>query len=63
MIAIGKAEARDCRAVLNAMTALRDVDGLGGRFTFDINGHITITSVSGSAVHNGTFQYIDTLAP
>ena len=63
LIAIEKAETRDRRAILNAMTTSGDIDGLGGRFTFDINGDTTITTISGSVVDNGTFQYLETLAP
>jgi branched-chain amino acid transport system substrate-binding protein len=63
LIAIDRAGTRDRRAILNAMTTSGDMDGLGGRFTFDINGDTTITTVSGSVVHNGTFQYLETLAP
>lgn len=63
MTAIEQAGTRDRRAILNAMTTSGKMDGLGGCFTFDINGDTTITTVSGSMVHNGTFQYLETLAP
>jgi hypothetical protein len=45
------------------MATLGDLQGVGGRFTFDINGDTTITTVSGSVVRNGTFEYLETLAP
>lgn len=63
MIAIEQAGTRDRRAILNAMNTSGEMDGLGGRFTSDINGDTTITTVSSNVLHNGTFQYLETLAP
>jgi putative cofactor-binding repeat protein len=45
------------------MPTMQRARGVGGRFTFDINGDTTITTVSGNVVRNGTFEYLETLAP
>ena len=63
LAAIERAATPDRKAILNAMTTLGDVQGVGGRFTFDINGDITITTVSGNMVCNGMFEYLEKLAP
>lgn len=63
LAAIERAATPDRKAILNAMATLGDLQGVGGRFTFDINGDTTITTVSGSVVRNGTFEYLETLAP
>jgi branched-chain amino acid transport system substrate-binding protein len=63
LTAIEKAATNDRRAILNAMTTLGEIEGVAGRFTFDINGDTTITTVSGSEVRDGMFEYLETLAP
>jgi branched-chain amino acid transport system substrate-binding protein len=63
LAAIERAATPDRKAILNAMATLGDLQGVGGRFTFDINGDTTITTVSGNVVRNGTFEYLETLAP
>ncbi len=40
-----------------------EMQGIDGHFTFDINGDTTITTVSGSVIRDGTFEYLETLAP
>ena len=63
LMAIERAGTDDRKAILNAMSMLGEIEGLAGRFTFDVNGDTTITTVSGSVVHNGMFEYRKTLAP
>ena len=63
LMAIEKAGTNDRKAILNAMTTLGEMEGIAGRFTFDVNGDTTITAVSGNVVHNGKFEYQKTLAP
>lgn len=63
LTAIERAATDDRKAILDAMTMLGEVQGVDGYFTFDINGDTTIKTVSGSVVHNGTFEYLETLAP
>ncbi len=63
LTAIERAATHDRKAILDAMTTLGEMQGVDGHFTFDVNGDTTITTVSGSVVHNGTFEYLETLAP
>jgi len=63
LTAIERAATPDRKAILDAMTTLGEIQGIDGHFTFDINGDTTITTVSGSVVRNGTFEYLETLAP
>jgi branched-chain amino acid transport system substrate-binding protein len=63
LMAIEKAGTNDRKAILNAMTTLGEMEGIAGRFTFDVNGDTTITAVSGNVVHNGKFEYQKTLTP
>jgi hypothetical protein len=63
LAAIERAATPNGKVILNAMTTLGDVQSVGGRFTFDINGDTTITTVSGNMVCNRTFEYLEKLAP
>ena len=63
LTAIEKAGTNDRRAILNAMASLGEMEGVAGRFSFDVNGDTTIATISGNVVHNGTFEYLETLAP
>jgi branched-chain amino acid transport system substrate-binding protein len=63
LTAIEKAGTDNRRAILNAMTMLGEMEGVAGRFSFDVNGDTTITTISGNMVRNGAFEYLETLAP
>jgi branched-chain amino acid transport system substrate-binding protein len=63
LTAIERAATPDRRVILDAMTTLGEMQGIGGNFTFDINGDTTITTISGSVIRDGTFEYLETLAP
>lgn len=63
LAAVERAGTNDRKAILNAMSTLGEMEGVAGRFTFDINGDTTITTISGNIVRNGTFEYLQTLAP
>jgi branched-chain amino acid transport system substrate-binding protein len=63
LAAVEKAATNDRKAILSAMTTLGEMEGVAGRFTFDVNGDTTITTISGNVVRNGVFEYLETLAP
>jgi branched-chain amino acid transport system substrate-binding protein len=63
LAAVEEADTGDRRAILNAMTTLGEMEGVAGRFTFDMHGDTTISTVSGNVVRGGVFEYLETLAP
>lgn len=63
LTAIERAATPDRKVILDAMTTLGEMQGIDGHFTFDINGDTTITTISGSVIRDGTFEYLETLAP
>jgi branched-chain amino acid transport system substrate-binding protein len=62
--AIHDAGRKDRGAIVEACLAIKDFDrGALGRWSFDANGDTTLTTISGSIIHNGKFQFQKLLGP
>jgi branched-chain amino acid transport system substrate-binding protein len=60
--AIRRAGRKDRQAIVDAALSIRDFrQGALGSWSFDDNGDTTITTISGSQVHNGEFQFVKLL--
>lgn len=59
--AMTRASERSRPAVVAALVATKDFDGALGRWSFDINGDTTITTMSGNSVKGGQFQFVKLL--
>ncbi|MGH2593428.1 MAG: branched-chain amino acid ABC transporter substrate-binding protein [Anaerolineae bacterium] len=63
LAAIERAEAKDRKAILEAIGATRDFPGTGGLFSFDRNGDTTLITVSGNRVEGRKFIFVRLLSP
>jgi branched-chain amino acid transport system substrate-binding protein len=62
LAAIELAGRKDRRAIVDACLSIHDFDrGALGSWSFDANGDTTITTISGSTVHDGKFQFVKVL--
>lgn len=61
--AIKRANKKDRKAILEAGFAIRDFDGVLGKWSFDENGDTSITTMSGSMVKNGKRTFVTELNP
>jgi branched-chain amino acid transport system substrate-binding protein len=61
--AIERAGAKNRQAILDAIAALRNFEGTGGRFSFDRNGDTTLIVLSGNRVEQGRFEFVQLLKP
>jgi branched-chain amino acid transport system substrate-binding protein len=59
--AIARAGKKDRLAILDAVAATRDFEGVLGRWSFDPNGDTTLTTMSGLVIRDGKFQFVETL--
>jgi branched-chain amino acid transport system substrate-binding protein len=59
--ALRRAGVKDRAAVIEACLKIRDFDGALGRWSFDPNGDTTLTTMSGSIVHDGRFEFVKML--
>ena len=59
--AIARAGKKDRLAILDAVAATRDFDGVLGTWSFDPNGDTTLTTMSGMVIRDGKFQFVETL--
>jgi branched-chain amino acid transport system substrate-binding protein len=60
--AIGRANVKDRKAILEAARGIRDFDqGALGTWSFDENGDSTLTTISGMAIRNGRFEFVKLL--
>jgi branched-chain amino acid transport system substrate-binding protein len=59
--AIARAGKKDRLAILEAVAATRDFDGVLGRWSFDPNGDTSFTTMSGLVIKDGRFQFVETL--
>jgi branched-chain amino acid transport system substrate-binding protein len=62
LAAIERAGCKDRRAIISACLSIKDFrQGALGPWSFDANGDTTITTISGSTVHDGKFQFVKML--
>jgi branched-chain amino acid transport system substrate-binding protein len=59
--AIARAGRKDRLAILDAVAATRDFEGLLGRWSFDPNGDTSVTTMSGLVIKDGKFQFVEML--
>jgi branched-chain amino acid transport system substrate-binding protein len=59
--AIARAGKKDRLAILEAVAATRDFDGVLGRWSFDQNGDTSFTTMSGLVIRNNKFEFVETL--
>jgi len=59
--AIARAGKKDRLAILDAVAATRDFEGVLGRWSFDPNGDTTLTTMSGLVIRDGKFHFVETL--
>ena len=59
--AIRKAGRKDRAAIVEACLAIRDYEGVLGKWSFDANGDTTLRSMSGNTVRNGKFEFVKVL--
>ncbi|MBK9713487.1 MAG: branched-chain amino acid ABC transporter substrate-binding protein [Kouleothrix sp.] len=59
--AINKVCKKDRGAILDAVFATKDFDGVTGKFGIDANGDTTSTVMSGQQVKGGKFEFVQTL--
>jgi branched-chain amino acid transport system substrate-binding protein len=59
--AIRRCGQKDRKAILDAVAATRDYDGALGVWSFDGNGDTSLSTMSGLAVKDGRFEYVETL--
>lgn len=58
---IARAGKKDRAAIVAACAAIRDFDGLLGKWSFDENGDISLKTMSGNTVKNGEFAFVKVL--
>ena len=63
LAAIERTQAKDRKAILEAIAATRNFPGTGGAFSFDRNGDTTLIVISGNRVRNGKFEFVRPLDP
>ncbi len=62
LAAIERAGRKDRQAIVEAALSIRNFrQGALGSWSFDSNGDTTITTISGSMVHDGKFQFVKLL--
>jgi branched-chain amino acid transport system substrate-binding protein len=61
--AIRRAGKNDREAIRAACASIRDFEGALGRWSFDENGDTTLTTMSGQAIRDGKFQFVEMLGP
>ncbi len=61
LAAIAKAGKKDRAAILEAAISMKDFKGALGEWTFDANGDSTLTTLSGSVVKDGKFEFVKVL--
>jgi branched-chain amino acid transport system substrate-binding protein len=59
--AIARAGKKDRLAILDAVAATRDFEGVLGRWSFDPNGDTTLRTMSGLVIKDGKFQFVEML--
>jgi branched-chain amino acid transport system substrate-binding protein len=59
--AIKRANNKDRSGILNAVRNTKDFSGALGTWSFDENGDISLTKLSGNTVENGTFKFLKLL--
>jgi branched-chain amino acid transport system substrate-binding protein len=59
--AIRQAGKKDRAAILAAVSAIKDFDGALGKWSFDANGDTTMKTMSGNAIKNGEFEFVEIL--
>jgi branched-chain amino acid transport system substrate-binding protein len=59
--AIARAGKKDRLAILDAVAATCDFEGVLGRWSFDPNGDTTLTTMSGLVIKDGKFQFVEML--
>lgn len=59
--AIAAAGKKDRAAIVAALAAVKDFDGVLGTWSFDENGDTTLTTMSGNTVKNGAFEFVKLL--
>jgi branched-chain amino acid transport system substrate-binding protein len=59
--AIARAGKKDRLAILEAVAATRDFDGVLGRWSFDPNGDTSFTTMSGLVIKDNKFEFVETL--
>jgi branched-chain amino acid transport system substrate-binding protein len=59
--AIARAGKKDRLAILDAVAATHDFEGVLGRWSFDPNGDTTLTTMSGLIIKDGRFQFVEML--
>lgn len=57
LAAINKVCKKDRAAILDAVFATKDFDGVLGKWSFDANGDTSLTTMSGSEVKSGKFEF------
>ncbi len=62
LAAIAKAGKKDRAAIMDALMATKDYDGVLGKWSFDQNGDTSLTTMSGQVVKSGKFQFEKTLS-
>jgi branched-chain amino acid transport system substrate-binding protein len=58
---IARAGKKDRLAILEAVAATRDFDGVLGRWSFDENGDTSFTTMSGLVIKDNKFEFVETL--
>jgi branched-chain amino acid transport system substrate-binding protein len=61
LAAINKVCVKDRAAILDAIFATKDFDGVLGKWSFDENGDITLATLSGNIIRNGKFEFAQTI--
>lgn len=61
MAAINKVCKKDRAAILDAVFATKDFDGVLGTWSFDANGDTSLTTMSGSQVKGGKFEFVQVI--
>lgn len=59
--AIEKAGKKDLGAIVEAAMALKDFEGMLGKWSFDENGDISIKLISGNTIKDGKFEFVQLL--
>jgi branched-chain amino acid transport system substrate-binding protein len=61
LAAINKVCAKDREAILDAVFATKDFDGVLGTWSFDANGDTSLSTLSGNIIKGGKFEFAQTI--
>jgi branched-chain amino acid transport system substrate-binding protein len=61
LAAINKVCAKDREAILDAVLATKDFDGVLGTWSFDANGDTSLSTLSGNIIKGGKFEFAQTI--